>query len=404
MEQPIIIPVVRVKQPLGEFFIGSINAKDLVKISFADVRRIHGEQREVEKYLGIQRPLDKGRVKSIKQYIQSPDATFPTGVVVAVDERCVEYDDRSNVMTLHPFKSEFEDDDDSIELGKIAKVLDGQHRIAAFTDEKHQYDLQFENVDHLHAFEFNVVIFVGIDIDEQANIFATVNLAQTKVNRSLVYDLEGLSRVRSPFRTAHLIAVALDSALPDSPLYHRIKRLGVKTKGRLYAEPLTQAGFVESLTKLMTPNPFADRTEFLKGKRPPIAGITDLKKYPFRNLFLQEKDNDIALVIFNYFKAIQKRWPQAWAEVGREGNILPKSNAFKAFMRFLRDAYLHIVGENAIGRIPSVDEFKNLFDEYQITDNDFTTGTFSPGSGGEAAFYKLLTRKVTVEDLKERNR
>ena len=235
MEQNYIsIPVIKMAQPMGEFFIGSIGARDLVNISYADVRRIEGEQRDVEKYLGIQRPLDKDRVKKIKQYLRSPDASFPTGIVLAVDENCAEYD-HDGKLILKSFASDF--DGESIVIEKVAKVLDGQHRIGTFLDDKHQFDESLSDI--ADSFRFNIVIFVGIDIDEQANIFATVNLAQTKVNKSLVYDLEGLSKTRSPFKTCHQIAVALDSLDPVSPFYHRIKRLGVKTKDRESSEPLT---------------------------------------------------------------------------------------------------------------------------------------------------------------------
>lgn len=396
----VTLPVIKVSQPLGDFFIGSIDAKALVQISYADVRRIENEQRDVEKYLGIQRPLDKTRIKKIQQYLQSPDATFPTGVVLAVDDRCAEFDPASGRLTLKPYESDF--DGESIPLSKVAKVLDGQHRIYAFTNDSGDFNENLFGDPKFPNFEFNVVIFIGIDIDEQANIFATVNLAQTKVNRSLVYDLEGLSSTPSPFKTCHHIAVALDSLDPNGPLYHRIKRLGVKTKGREQAEPLTQAAFVESLLKLISPDPFKDRTELMKGKTPKKATPEELLKFPFRNLFLEERDNDIAVIIYNYFTAIKNRWPDSWAAPQKQGNLLPKSNAFKALMRYLKIIYLEIVG-NQIGRIVTVDEFAQVFAEYQITDNDFTTGAFKPGSGGEAAFFKLLKGETTIQDLKEDN-
>jgi len=388
------LPVIKVSQPLGDFFIGNINAKHLVEISYADVRRIEGEDRDVERYLGIQRPLDRGRVGQIRKYLESPDASFPTGVVLAVDQNCAELDNQG-LLTLKPFVSDF--DDESITIDKIAKVLDGQHRIAAFINEAGSYDRTLDNI--FPDFQFNVVIFVGLDIDEQANIFATVNLAQTKVSKSLVYDLEGLSKARSPFKTCHQIAVALDSVDKRSPLYHRIKRLGVKTKGRDISEPLTQAVFVESLIKLLSPNPFADRTTYLKGKKPAFASSSELLKNPFRNLFISERDNDIALILFNYFTSIQNKWPTAWTNIQQEGNILPRSNAFKAFMRYLRYAYLKIVNTE-IGRIPTVSEFTSLFGKVHVSDEDFTSGNFKPGSGGESAFYKLLTGEKTIHDLK----
>ena len=389
----ISFPAVKVHQPIGEFIIGNISARDLVGISYADVRRIDNEQREIEKYLGIQRPLDKHRVKSIKKYLDAPDASFPTGIVLAVHQNCAEFD--NGILFLRNYTSDFPED--SIPINKIAKVLDGQHRIAAFMNEDGSFD-EFLNA-NVSNFEFNVVIFVGLDIDEQATIFATVNLAQTRVSKSLVYDLEGLSKTRSPFRSCHQIAVALDGADERSPLFHRIKRLGVKTKGRDTTEPLTQAAFVESLIKLTSPEPFNDRTLYMKGKEPQYVSGSELEKYPFRNMFIDERDNDIAIILFNYFKAVQKKWPNAWANVNQEGNILPRSNAFKAFMRFLRIAYLQIVGDN-IGQVPAVQDFSIIFEDVPATDDDFTSGNFQQGSGGESAFFKLLKGEVTIAALK----
>jgi DGQHR domain-containing protein len=391
---PIKIQVIKISQPLGEFFIGNITARDLVKISYADVRRIEGEDREVERYLGIQRPLDKSRVTKIRKYLESPDAAFPTGVVLAIEQNCVEFD-QNNVLIIKPYQADLSED--SITIDKVAKVLDGQHRIAAFINEAGNYDEALNNI--FSDFEFNVVVFVGIDIDEQANIFATVNLAQTKVSRSLVYDLEGLAKTRSPFKTCHQIAVALDSADKRSPLFHRIKRLGLKTKGREESEPLTQAVFVESLIKLISTDPFADRTLYMRGKTPKYISQSELIKLPFRNMFISEKDNNIALILYNYFTSIQNKWPTAWKEIEKEGNILPRSNAFKAFMRYLRLAYLTIV-KNEIGKIPTVEEFAEVFNKMSVSDIDFTSGNFKPGSGGESAFYKLLTGEKTIQDLK----
>lgn len=389
------IKVLKVKQPKGEFFTGILSAKNLVDISFSDVRRIEDEQRDVEKYLGIQRPLDKSRVAKIKQYIQSPDASFPTGIVLSIDPNCAEYDNEKSILTIKEYIADF--DEDKISFNKIAKVLDGQHRIAAFMNDQGNYDFTLD----VEEFEFNVIIFIGLDIDEQANIFATINLAQTKVNKSLVYDLEGLSRTRSPFRTAHKIAVALDFADESSPLYKRIKRLGVKTKNRDNSEPLTQAVFVEALIKLISQDAFSDRTVLMKGKKLKKESLETLQKFPFRNLFIEEKDNDIALILYNYFKSIEKCWPNSWNNLTTIGNILPKSNAFKAFMRFLKPLYLKIVGNN-IGRIVSTDEFYNHFKEYNITDNDFTSGNFVPGSGGESSFYKILTKEIDISELKSK--
>ena len=224
------INVLKAKQPIGEFFVASMKPNELVDISYADIRRI--EERDIEKHLGIQRPLNKTRVKQIKEYIQGRDATFPTSIILAVAEKCAEYNEESQLLTLYPYVADEENSEESIDFKKIAKVLDGQHRIAGFLDDNDNYSFDIDRV-----FELNVSIFVGIDVSEQANIFATVNLAQTKVNKSLVYDLEELSKIRSPHKTCHFIAVALD-ADEKSPLHERIKRLGVATVSRQLSCPV----------------------------------------------------------------------------------------------------------------------------------------------------------------------
>ena len=162
----ITLQVVEVTQRIGTFYSASISAKDLVQISYADVRRI--EERDVEKYLGIQRPLDEKRVKKIKKYLTSPDAAFPTGVVLSIDQRCTEFDQHGQLI-LRPYNSDFADEE-SIPLNKVAKILDGQHRIAAFVNDFWGFDDElWETIGQ--TFDFNVNVFIGIDIDEQANIF-----------------------------------------------------------------------------------------------------------------------------------------------------------------------------------------------------------------------------------------
>lgn len=392
----IILNVLRVEQRIGVFYIASISAHDLVHISYADVRRLATEQRDVEKYLGIQRPISRHRIAEIREYISAPDATFPTAVILAIDERCVTVepvDESCGTMTLQAFVPKTADEGEEIPLGKIAKILDGQHRIAGFLDEKNQWMFN----ESIKAFFFNIAIFVGADISQQANIFATVNLAQTKVNKSLVYDLSELAKTESPYKTCHNVAVALDRE-ETSPFYKRIKRLSTATPGRR-AEPLTQAAFVESLIPFISTQPAKDRNLLFEGKRLPLATADELKKTPFRNLFIQGREVDITEILYNYFDAIRSKWPHSWGAYEVTGNLLPRSNAFKAFMKYLlEDVYADAVGKE-FGTIPTAEEFGLYFDELNVEDDDFTTRNFVPGSSGQAMFLKLLRREVTLEDM-----
>ncbi len=84
----VTISALRIRQPIGDIYVGSIPAKTLVDITDFDIRQLVSE-RGINSYLGIQRDLDPKRVREIAQYVKGTDATFPTAVVLAVPEKCV---------------------------------------------------------------------------------------------------------------------------------------------------------------------------------------------------------------------------------------------------------------------------------------------------------------------------
>ncbi|MBI5590891.1 MAG: DGQHR domain-containing protein [Deltaproteobacteria bacterium] len=372
--QHLTFPCIQIEQPIGTFYVGSIPAPSLCDITYVDVRRIEGE-RGFETYLGIQRPLNRNRVKELQHYVQSADACFPTAVILAVPAECAEYDSTHKTMTLSPHV-DADDPSLSVSFDQIAKVIDGQHRIEGLRES------------HSTTFEVNVSLFVDMDIADQAYLFSTVNLAQTKVNRSLVYDLYELAKTRSPQKTCHEIAVALDST-KDSPFYTRIKRLGVSTEGR-FSETITQATFVQALLRFISDDPMADRNLYLTGKVPKKASADHLKKLIFRNMFIEKRDLEITDVVWNFFEAVRERWPEGWASMGR-GLILNKTNGFKALMRFLRPCYLHV---SAPGEVVEKDAFLEVLRKIDLSDQEFTTDTYKPGTSGESQLYRRLIERA----------
>lgn len=373
------IPCIKITQPIGEFYMGSINSKLLKKITYSDVRRIEKEERGFESYLGIQRPLNKKRVKEIQQYVTTPDACFPTAIILSINSSCATFKETNNTMTLTSYTDE-EYPERNIGLHNIAKVIDGQHRIEGLSE--------YEGDD----FDVNVSIFIDIDVAEEAYLFSTINLAQTKVNKSLVYDLYDLAKTRSPQKTCHNIAVTLDKN-ENSPFFERIKRLGSATEGR-FNETITQAAFVEALMKYISPDPVNDRALYLKGKKPSLEkDIKKLEKYIFRNLFIEEKDLDIVDIVWNYFDAVKRRWPEAWDYQGR-GIMLNKTNGFKALMRFLQPIYLRLTSP---GNIPTIDEFLSVLNKIDMQDRDFDIDIYKPGSSGESKLYNDFIEKSKLK-------
>jgi DGQHR domain-containing protein len=259
----------------------------------------------------------------------------------------------------------------------VATIIDGQHRLKGLEEAK--------KLD----FELSLSIFIGVDDATEATLFSTVNLAQTKVNKSLAYDLFALAKTRSPEKTCHEIVVALDR-LDASPFKNRIKRLGVATEGR-FGETLSQATIVKGILPYLTKDALTDRDA---GKRfgfwePALA--SDLKRRIFYEFFRRNEDVKILEVIVNYFNAVKARWPIAWSGTGR-GNIINRTNGFNGFIRFLRPAYLYFTTEP---RVVAEEEFTRLLHNVKLEDDDFNTEQFLPGSSGATRLYNKL-----IEDTK----
>lgn len=368
----------KVNQPLGEFFIAKISASDLVKISKRDVRKLNDES-EIETYLGIQRPLNKVRARDIQKYVKYYDASFPTSIILSVPESGFNWDEREECL-------EFMMSDDT----SLARILDGQHRVAGFMDLETYEPLEeqcfftrveegpngkFEEVKY--PFELVITVLVGLDLPEQANIFATVNLKQTKVSKSLAYDLEAYTKTRSPQKVSHEIVIALDQAV-KSPFRGRVKRLGFK-EGKL--ETLSQSTLVEEILCLISENPLEDRDILLRAeklstkqkwfsnKKIELDPLLDNKNLVFRKFFIAENDDGISKRILYFFMAVQKRWPAQW-EAGNKKSVLNKTVGVKALFRILRDIIKKKAPEE---QTISLEYFLGIFEKVDLEGPYFET-------------------------------
>ncbi|MEZ4945619.1 MAG: DGQHR domain-containing protein [Cyclobacteriaceae bacterium] len=368
-EQYITFPCLVAQQPIGPLYIGVMDWDDLEKISFADVRRMQLgiENREVEDYIGIQRELNEKREKEIGKYVNLVDATFPNSIIISISSKHASYDSENGTMTI-------------LDKDDVAKILDGQHRIAG---------LKFYTKPG-KDFQLVVSIFIDMELEDQAIVFATINKEQKSVSNSLVADLFAFAENRSPQKTAHNIARALNKK-EGSPFYKKIKILGTAVNKDI--ESITQDTFVKNLLQYISKEPQADRNFYKihkkSNKRLPLAEGAELRKYFLRNMFIEdEHDVQISQLLFNYFYAVQKKWPQAWEEL-QPNMILNRSTGFIALMRFFKDAYLSF---DVIGKIISKDEFIKIFNPINIPDEDFTKDKYVPGSSGQGQLYKDLLR------------
>jgi DGQHR domain-containing protein len=290
------LPVIKFSQPAGDFYLACMSASDVVRISYFKVRSYTTPNRPAD---GLNRPVSTDRVRKIAEYCQSADAAFPTAVILAVSSSDCELNAEENRVTITgtpPF----------------AKVVDGQHRLQGLrasgaTD----------------TFSMPVVLLIDATEEQQALMFATINGTQTRVPPSLIYDLFEVTESRSPQKTSHEIARAMNES-EESPWYRRLKMLGRKSVPDSL-ETVTQGTFVRELLPHLSKKPERDFDLARRSKpfKPDPACV-------FRKYFLANEDSSILKVMLNLFDAQRHTWPTEWARP--EDSILTKSTGFMATM------------------------------------------------------------------------
>lgn len=371
----ISVPFIKITQPVGTFYVVSMDFRDVLEIAKADVRTLDNDG-SFDNYLGIQRKVSKKRQNEIASYCTTIDATFPTSVILSIQSLDENGLDNGNIR--------FEDNKMFIRKEEnVASILDGQHRLEGLKS-------AFYNLDGVQ-FELNVTIFVDADIDKQAQIFSVINKAQTKVNKSLVYDLYEYSVNRCPQKTAHDVVRVLNRK-PESPFYKKIKILGMTSDAG--TETIAQATFVEWVMKYISKDPMKDRdilkrkSFFGKNKLDKEDGDSS-EKLIFRNMFIEERDFEIVQIIYDFFNVVREKWPSSWNE-NKDDNVLNKSTGLIALMKFLRDVYIQSKNQN----LSFSDFCRDTFRKINIPDNSFSKKTYIPGTSGQSALYKELRRSL----------
>lgn len=286
--------MIEITQSVGTFYVSKIKSSSLINIS-KTIRRNESN--------GIQRELAQKRVKEIAKYCEDPDAAFPTPIILHIKGE--------DIVSLEPIAGfgdlyELAIDDQQ----QFAEILDGQHRV--------------EGIKYANGFEFELMVVVMFDLteEEKAYIFSTINSNQTKVDKSLIYDLFELSKTRSPHKTCHEIARIMNSD-KNSPFYGKLKMLGKKSDKTAI---LSQGTFVNYLCRLMSNKPQQDMIDLKNG-----IEIKDDERYVLRKYFKDKRDDIILKLLNNYFGAVSSVFSKEW-ENSKE-YILSKTTGYGALLK-----------------------------------------------------------------------
>ena len=137
-----------------------------------------------------------------------------------------------------------------------------------------------------------------------------------------------------------------------------------------------------------------DRDILKRGKKLEKVDDKMSRKLIFRKMFIAHKDAEIARILWNYFSAVEERWPVAWKQ-NMKGNILNRSTGFGALMRFCRPVYLSVKGDDEI--ITKAVVLK-ILQKITLETEDFTPDRYKPGSSGEGELFRCFCEMTNLSD------
>lgn len=310
---PVIVPAIRIMQPLGEFYVTKLDARLLLQVTYSDPLRAIAEVGDYHTYsmIGIQREETEKRLKEIGRYIDTVEAAFPNSIILGVNYHSTgeleeKEDKRWRIDQLE--KNEF------VNLvipsdTKIARIIDGQHRLHGFNEANPERK----------SMELLCAVYLDLPNPYQAYLFATINFNQRKVDRSLAYELWGFNieseppKSWSPEKTAVFICRKLNTD-QTSPLHQHIivaaqdDNIIFQNKPKDIKWAVSTATVVDGILRLISTNPQKDKDEMhkktIEGGRSRLMLKSD--NSPLRSLYLATNDLALYITIKNFFTAVDE--------------------------------------------------------------------------------------------------
>ncbi|MGY5450541.1 DGQHR domain-containing protein [Agarivorans sp. MS3-6] len=321
-----------VNQPFGGFYIAAIPVSKLIEVCYS-FPAVYGD----EILNGVQRGLNKKRIKDISEYSQTDSALFPNSIILSAnilkdgttpEEGAWEINDNSELII--PTNDE------------LASIVDGQHRIEGLKKALNEGELDED---------FSVVcaIYFELTSPQQAEVFATINFNQQKVDKSLAYQLFGydLDSTESDYWAPDTLAIYFSRLLnkeKDSAFYNKVN-FGMKKKVVEIDPPKTldvldewsisTSTIVEGITRLISTNPTADRyvlhkKKIIRNKREVLNKIKS--NAPLREYYIKNQDGQLYDLVNDYFNF----W-RGFAWNNRLASFMYKTIGIQALFDVLRE-------------------------------------------------------------------
>jgi DNA phosphorothioation-associated DGQHR protein 1 len=405
---PYSVPALRVDQRLGSFYVAVLPAELLLQVCASDRMSAKMNPDGVGYTLeGTQRVIQDKRLKDIAAYINRVDASFSNSIIVAANYDLETGFDQSEREEMESEETGVPVSDSrawSIEeaeggchtltipsAAKLAAVIDGQHRLFSFAKAKQE------------AMEsMNLVCSVFIDLPKalQAQIFATINSTQKRVDRSLTFELFGYNVSDEPeeYWTPDKLAVFFTRKLAtdqDSPLRGRVmvapkRDIELQKIAEEETWKVSTAVVVDGILRLYSSNPKRDANLMRDGgvhkREVLLKGPRDSS--PLRDLYFKDNDALIYKMVFNYLKAADSVF---WTDVS-EGSFIFRTIGVQAVFDILRK----IAVEAYESRDISAGYFEKRLE--LAREIDFSEAEFLNASGsGRTYIRKTIEKAIGIE-------
>lgn len=314
---------IRVRQPIGEFFLTSLPASLLLKVCF---RKPHSRycmnQDGSVCDSGIQRKRVESRVTSIHDFLQTTEATLPGTLVLAAnfteDGKFIG-DDENGFLDSRRWEKRAIDEEHRLfeitfpEDQRLVAIVDGQHRLGGFEG-------QTDNT--VAQMELPCAIFLDMPIPLQAYVFATINFNQKPVSKSQTYELFGYNIDHeepcawSPDKFAVFLTRKLN-ADEKSPINGHIKVSAIDYTESNVEHSLaghwlvSTATFVNGILSMISSNPQNDRNVMNqvvladRNRSMLVSSDSDKGMPPLRGYYVECCDELIYKIFCNFFIATE---------------------------------------------------------------------------------------------------
>jgi len=346
-----ILPVV---QNIGPFFVAVADASDVIDICSAQERKLDA----LEKYIGVQRPLNEERVKEIKKYVETSDASFPNSIILSLNPEM--YSVKGDFIYIKRDKSS-------------ANIIDGQHRLSGFSKNS-------------KGFQLILTLFPELEFEEQSYLFSVINTKMTRINPALSQDLYEFATVLTPEKLAHNIAKTLNTT-SDSVWFEKIKMLG-RREGIVDAV-LSQSTFSKGIISLICDkkNSYEIRDILKRNKNNRLVlksfySESKAKTYIFWDKYVLGEEKFIYDSIKWFFLSVKNNFPTEWND---NKGIMTKTTGYLGLIKVLK-YLIKYFNENKI--VVSLEEFDKCLSLAKVNLNGgFNSNRYPPGGIGERKLY-----------------